>query len=187
MIFSEKTVLLRDGSACALRSPGPADGAVMLEYLRQTAAETHFLLSSSDEAAMTMEQEVEFLANIREKKNAVMLGAWRDGALLGNCGLNPVDDRHRRMRHRASIGIAVKKAYWGLGVGRALLTELVTLAPRLGYSQLELGVCASNQRARLLYEKLGFQQTGRTPNAFRLEDGTFEDEIQMCRALKAEI
>jgi len=188
MKFEEKTILLRDGKACLLRSPGPADGAVMLEYLRQTAAETPYMLRCPDEVAMTMKDEVAYLENMLASGSAVMLGAWRDGALLGSCGLGPVGGgTHRKLRHRAELGIAVKRAYWGLGVGRSLVEELVVLAPALGFSQLELGVYAGNERAKLLYESLGFAQTGRVPNAFRLDDGHFEDEILMCRALKAAI
>ena len=34
-----------------------------------------------------------------------------------------------------------------------------------------------------LYEKLGFQEQGRTLRAFRLKDGTYRDEIQMVKFL----
>lgn len=40
-----------------------------------------------------------------------------------------------------------------------------------------------NPRARHLYEKLGFQEQGRTLRAFRLKDGTCRDEIQMVKFL----
>ena len=67
MKFEEKTILLRDGKACLLRSPGPADGAVMLEYLRQTAAETPYMLRCPDEVAMTMKDEVAYLENMKDR------------------------------------------------------------------------------------------------------------------------
>ena len=52
-----------------------------------------------------------------------------------------------------------------------------------GYEQVELGVFEDNPRARHLYEKLGFQEQGRTLRAFRLKDGTYRDEIQMVKFL----
>jgi len=52
-----------------------------------------------------------------------------------------------------------------------------------GFAQVELGVFEDNSRARHLYEKLGFQEQGRTLRAFRLKDGTYRDEIQMVKFL----
>ena len=52
-----------------------------------------------------------------------------------------------------------------------------------GFEQVELGVFEDNSRARHLYEKLGFQEQGRTLRAFCLKDGTYRDEIQMVKFL----
>ena len=52
-----------------------------------------------------------------------------------------------------------------------------------GFEQVELGMFEDNSRARHLYEKLGFQEQGRTLRAFRLKDGTYRDEIQMVKFL----
>jgi SAM-dependent methyltransferase len=56
---------------------------------------------------------------------------------------------------------------------------MIALAPSLGYTQLELGVFSDNERAIRLYSRFGFQEWGRTKNAFRLGDGTCFDEILM--------
>lgn len=89
----------------------------------------------------------------------------------------------RKLRHRAEIAIAVRKSCWGLGLGSALLNRVLTLAKALGYEQLELEVIDGNDRALRLYERLGFVQTGRTPRAFRYDDGSYRDEIQMVLRL----
>lgn len=69
----------------------------------------------------------------------------------------------------------------GTGLGSALLNRVLTLAKALGYEQLELEVIDGNDRALGLYQRMGFVQTGRMPNAFRYDNGTCRDEIQMVR------
>jgi RimJ/RimL family protein N-acetyltransferase len=178
MRFPEKKIQLSDVTECTLRSAGPEDAAAMTDYLRQTAGETEFMLRCPDEVRITEEEEAALAAPDR-----VLLGAWRDGELLGNLGLYPVAEGHRKLAHRAEAGIAVKKPYWGLGLGRALMLEAIGLAPQLGFSRLELEVYASNVRARRLYERLGFEATGRIPEAFRLASGRFDDAVLMSRAV----
>jgi RimJ/RimL family protein N-acetyltransferase len=183
MRFPEKKIQLSDVTECTLRSAGPEDAAAMTDYLRQTAGETEFMLRCPDEVRITEEEEEAFLAAALAAPDRVLLGAWRDGELLGNLGLYPVAEGHRKLAHRAEAGIAVKKPYWGLGLGRALMLEAIGLAPQLGFSRLELEVYASNVRARRLYERLGFEATGRIPEAFRLASGRFDDAVLMSRAV----
>ena len=49
--------------------------------------------------------------------------------------------------------------------------------------QMELEYIEGNERARALYEKLGFRVTGVKPDAIRLKDGTFLNEYQMVKRI----
>ena len=55
----------------------------------------------------------------------------------------------------------------------------------MGYEQLELSLLSGNERALGLYEKLGFIICARTPNAFKLKDGSYEDDILMYLPLQS--
>lgn len=183
MQFAEKKILLRDGRECLLRSPGPEDAAALVEYLRQTSGETPYMIRFPEEVTLTEEQEAEFLAGQLEAPGCMMIGAFVAGQLAANAGINPVIQRKKTM-HRAQFGIAVKKAWWGLGIGGALVEECLRSAALLGYEQLELDVFAGNERARRLYAAKGFQETGRIPRAFRLSEDHYEDGIFMVKLLK---
>ena len=182
MRYLEKTIRLPRGAACILRSPGPADSAALLEYLRLTSGETPYMIRFPDEITNTEEEEVAFLENLLLSPNAGMIAAWQGGELMGNCGINPIGIQ-RKLHHRASFGIAVKKRFWGLGVGGALLDAAIRTAAELGYEQLELGVFAGNGRAQLLYASRGFTEIGRTPRAFRLSENDYDDELLMAKTL----
>ena len=111
-----------------------------------------------------------------------MLNARLGDQIIGNAAVNILVER-QKLRHRASLGIAVRKDYWNLGLGRELLQRAIIHAGENGFLQIELGVYENNLAARHLYEKEGFTEMGRIPRAFRLKNGTFIDEIQMVRFL----
>ncbi len=182
MKIRTSTFVLPDGREILLRSPTPEDAAQMIAYLKRTCAETHFLSREPEECNFTLDEERLVLRAQLQAEREFMLAAELDGRIIGNCGVN-IRQNGMRMQHRAGIGIAVEKAFWGLGLGRALFSRALKQAEDNGFSQIELGLFADNTRARLLYEAFGFQEMGRIPNAFRLKDGSFCDEIQMVKIL----
>ena len=93
-------------------------------------------------------------------------------------GVFQIGDRFKG-RHRASLGIAVLQEYWNTGLGTTLINGAIDLTRKAGYEQLELGVFSDNSSAIHLYRKIGFQEVGRMPNAFKLPDGSYADEIMM--------
>ena len=97
-----------------------------------------------------------------ESERSFMLAAFIDGELVGNCGVNEIADR-LKMRHRASLGISIKKKAWGLGLGTVLISRALEQAKENGFTQVELGVFADNERAIYLYRKLGFTKMGLHP------------------------
>lgn len=85
--------------------------------------------------------------------------------------------------HRARLGIGVEREFRGQGVGNALIAAALTWARRerkLGW--IDLSVFAHNQRALRLYERLGFRETGRTADAYRVGDLRIDD-VHMVLAL----
>lgn len=63
-----------------------------------------------------------------------------------------------RMSYLSAIG--VRAAYQGLGLGEAITRALVDEALTAGHDLIYLGVYAENDRARRLYERVGFATLG---------------------------
>lgn len=181
MFFHEKEITLKDGRTALFRSPSPDDGAAMLEYLKTTCSETPFLLRSPDECDLTVESEQEFLQSMLDSKTTVMIVCIVDGKIAGNCQISR--KTWRKNSHRGSIGIALVREFWGLGIGTAMFEELISIAKTWGLSQVELEVFEGNHRAIALYEKMGFETVAAIPNAIRLEDGTMLKEFTMVKVL----
>ena len=70
-----------------------------------------------------------------------------------------------------------------MGIGTALLSEILTAAKAAGYEQAELEVVSTNVPAIVLYKKLGFEVTGTTPRALKFQDGTYADFLLMTKRL----
>ena len=179
MRFEPKEITLRNGAAVLLRSPGAEDAAPMLEYLRACAEETDFLLRTPEECTDDLAQEQAFLRETLESGTSLMIAAFSGGAVVGSCQLSFRD--RRKIRHRADVAIGLRRAWWGLGLGKALLSELIAQAGECGVAQLELEFIEGNTRAQGLYEHMGFRIYGERPCSIRRSDGTFCSEFLMLR------
>lgn len=181
MHYETKGITLKNGKTAIFRAPTVEDAPALLEYLKITATETPFLLRTPEECTMTLEQEQDYLHTAISLPNKVMILCEVDGKLAGNCQLDRKDKQ--KTCHRAMMGIALIREFWGLGIGTAMLTELIGLSREMGLEQLELEVIEGNQRAMALYEKMGFRTVGAKPNAIRLSDGTRLQEFYMVKEL----
>lgn len=77
--------------------------------------------------------------------------------------------------------IAVKPQYRGMGIGKALMREIIDRARELEISQLMLEVRESNQAAIGLYKEMGFENAGIRKNFYELP---LENAIVMfCKLL----
>lgn len=181
MFYPEKSITLKDSRTVLFRSPAPDDAEEMLCYLKTTAGETPYLLRTPEECTMTVPEERAFLESVLKAEYDVMIICTVDGKLAGNCRI--VRKNKHKNRHRGTVMIALLKEFWGLGIGTAMFEEMIALAKQWGLMQLELEVIEGNTRAIALYHKMGFEITGFTPDAIRLEDGTMLKEFIMVKKL----
>jgi RimJ/RimL family protein N-acetyltransferase len=104
-----------------------------------------------------------------------------DGRIAGNCSI--IFNSRIKTRHRASVGIALLKDFWGLGIGTLMFEDMILLAKQRGVMQIELEVVEGNERAMALYRKMGFEIAAEKPNAICLKDGTLLKEFIMIKML----
>ena len=181
MQFSPKEIRLKDGRAAVLRMPEPEDAADMIRYLTDTAAETEFVLRYPEECRWTLEQEQALLQGFKDNPDSLMLCCFVEGRLAGNCNLQ--FNGQMKFRHKASIAIALYREFRGLGIGSAMLGTLEDAARQRGVMFLELDYIDGNARGRSLYEKMGFAEVARHPDAVMLKDGSTRCLVYMMKRL----
>ena len=181
MIFPTKTIILKNGQTATFRSPTPKDASAMLAFLKKTAAETDHLIRYPEECLTDVKTEEDFLCDICQSETNMMISCEIDGEIIGNCHLWYTP--RIKLRHRGEVAIAILKQYWGLGIGSAMFGKMVTQARSWELEHLILSYIEGNDRARRLYEKAGFQEVARIPDAYRLKDGNMRQDIWMIKKL----
>ena len=84
---------------------------------------------------------------------------------------------------RALTAIIANLPETGAWTERDVMETLLDVAKDQGYEQAELEVMEGNERAKALYESLGFVQYGILPNNMKYKDGTYADSYWMMKKL----
>ena len=170
MKIEPRTFTLPNGEVLTVRSLCADDAEALSAFRNAIYSETHFMARYPEEGA-SLEAMRNWLAGFVESPVNFEVGAFA-GEKLGEFGVAQVRP-HIKYRHRAVVGISVRKDHWGCGLGSYLMQLAIDQTRTNGFEQLELGVYSDNARAIHLYEKVGF----------KLKDGTYRDEIIMAKML----
>lgn len=174
-----ETITLRDGRPCVLRNGTEVDGEALLDIFVLTHGQTDYLLTYADECTMTAEDEAGYLKEKAGSSREIEIIAEIEGRIVGSAGIECIDAAKEKVRHRAEFGISIDRAYWGLGIGRALTRACIVCARKAGYRQLELDVVADNAAAISLYQSEGFVEMGRNPRGFLAREGRWQELVLM--------
>ncbi len=161
------------------REARPADAGALLAVKQQLDRETSFMLLEPDERTETAQNiaaDLQCLAG----SNSVVILAEGPGGVVGY--IDARGGEFRRNRATAYVVIGVLATASGQGVGSGLLRAIERWAPAHGIHRLELTVMAHNERARRLYERMGFEVEGRRRECLTV-DGELADELYMGKLL----
>ena len=98
--------------------------------------------------------------------------------VVGWCDILP--EKLAGFAHCGELGMGVRKAWRGRGIGRRLLQATLDKAREKNLERVELEVYASNQAAVELYKRTGFVVEGEKRKGRKL-DGKYDDVV--CMAL----
>jgi ribosomal-protein-alanine acetyltransferase len=103
--------------------------------------------------------------------------AERDGEVVGYSGLRAVASAADADIQTIAVAPKARR----LGLGRALMNEMIAEATRLGAREIFLEVRADNPNAQRLYSTLGFEPLGVRPHYYQPDD---VDAVVMRLALE---
>ena len=140
-----------------VRPAAPADEAFILRLTDQLGAfpVPHWRTPSEIAAA----DHIILLDALHEPEpEASLLLAEDDrGLSLGYVFTSTREDYFTHERHAHVEVLAVETAAQGQGIGRLLMNAAEAWAKRRGYRRMTLNVFAQNERARQVYERLGYE------------------------------
>lgn len=169
------------GHEILMRPPVPDDAEKMIEGLKLVCDETDYLGRYGDEIKMTTEEERKYIEDMTSSKSNISVVVFCDGEYIGDCSVT--GGTCDRLKHRGTLGIALRLKYTGLGIGTLLMENILNEAKERGFEQIELEDATKNERALALYKKFGFQICGTLPHHMKYRDGTYTDMYYMVKML----
>ncbi len=184
---AQKLVCLRDGREVLIRPATPDDADGLVQYMQEGLPEfTDYVFTAIGEFTNTVEQERERIASLDHASGSMRLIAVAGDRVVGSLGCSA--PKLRRIAHVGHLGMATRQAYWGTGLGSAMMAYVIAWAithPVL--ELLELSVYADNTRAVRLYQKFGFEESGRVPRSTKFAPDVYKDNIHMYRRVDVEM
>jgi len=162
-----------------IREVTTQDAQEMLHYLQQIGGESHNLSFGAEGLPIDEKQEEAIISQYQRHTINKQWCAVKDQHIIGVCDLH-VPDR-KRMQHRASLAISVRKPYWHQGVGHALMQTMMDYAKtKKQITMIALEVLTDNARAIALYQHFGFQKVGTMHQFFQIENIFYDADIMEC-------
>lgn len=98
-------------------------------------------------------------------KNADYLIAWVEGEPIGHLllrwgGLDNAFLLSKNLDYPCVEALGVRVDFWHKGIGTRLMQKAQDLAKEKGFGKIGVAVGVENERARKLYEKLGYRDSG---------------------------
>ncbi len=170
----------KNGRKVILRTPRWEDLDGLLGFINSLSEEDLDVLP--ERRKITRDEEAGWLGNYLaeiERKKALMVIAEINGKVIAN---SEVTSKRGANSHVGELGISILSGYRDLGIGTEMLKTLIQESKKIGLKVLVLHVFANNDRARRVYEKVGFKETGRIPKGIYRKN-KYIDRVIMTLAL----
>ena len=152
------------------------DAEAILAFTRQCGSETDNLSFGAEGIDVSTEKEAGYLKAAESSETSVFLVARVGEEIVGTASYSALGKK--RMAHRGTLGISVKKAYWNRGVGSELLARVLDFAKNTAKSEIvSLEVRSDNAAAVYLYKKFGFEKIGTFRGYFKIDGALVDFDI----------
>jgi L-amino acid N-acyltransferase YncA len=142
----------------------------------------HQVVKRGDTYAYHPETTKEQAREIWMSKAVTTYVALVDGEIVGTYILRP--NQPGLGSHVANAGYMVKDGQFGRGIATAMCEHSLAEARRAGYLAMQFNaVVSTNERAKRLWERMGFSVVGRAPQSFQHQEHGLVDSLIMHRFL----
>lgn len=154
----------------------------LIDFMNQVAGESDYLVMDDAGFQVSLEEMQGLLTDSLASPDRLCLLALLGDRIIGV--INVRNQTSYPISHIGDIFMAVAKDYWGNGIGRILLEEVVFWAQEMGLlKRLELTVQVRNERAVRLYQSCEFEIEGTQRRGARTDEGEWLDLYYMGRLI----
>lgn len=178
MIINQQEFYI-NGLRYTIRSATISDAQALSDLRLQLDGETENFDREQGEAFIDTSGFEQMIRIDTESPSNICLVAVVDNRIIGFSRCEGL--ALKRLAHKVEFGVGVLKEFWGYGIGKNLLQVSIDWADANNIKKIALQVLETNDKARRLYEKLGFTVEGILKNDKRLSDGKYYHTIIMGR------
>ena len=161
------TLTKTGGSGILIRAAEPQDATGVLKIMKQVVKEKYFTIHEPGEFHETQKSYSEKILKFKRAPGKLFLVAEINNEIAGFVNFNNWDTR--KTRHTGFLSVFLLKKYRGIGLGRALMSELINWAKNNPLiKKMSLAVFENNRNAIALYKKMGFKIEGSCPKDIKI-------------------
>jgi len=164
-----------------IREAIESDAVQMVELFAKVDNETAFMMMEPGERKISVEDQVKRISSFANANDKLMAVTEIDDELAGFIVAS--SGMANRNRHSAYMVIGIQKAFWGQGIGSALIKFMEAWVNKTGIHRVEFTVMEGNSAARALYKKHGYAEEGIKRDSLNV-NGSYVNEIYMSKLFK---
>ncbi|WP_088070321.1 GNAT family N-acetyltransferase [Gottfriedia luciferensis] len=168
---------LKNGEVINVREATKNDAKSIIDFYNIVGGETNFLSFGGNEFKRDVEEYQVYLDSTFHENNSIILLGTVNNQIISIASIN--SSQKERTKHVGTLGIVIKKEYWGLSLGKLMMESLIDWAKRNEVTRkIQLVTNEDNHKAIQLYKNLGFEIEGRMKEDTYI-DGRYYNTLSM--------
>ncbi|WP_430509199.1 GNAT family N-acetyltransferase [Gottfriedia solisilvae] len=152
-------IKLKNDLIVTVREASKDDAQSIIDFYNIVGGETNFLSFGENEFKRDLEEYKTSLTNSKEQQNTIILLVTLNEQIISIASIH--SSQAARTKHVGTLGIVIKKEYWGLQLGNSLMEYLIDWSKQNTITRkIQLTCNEDNTKAIRLYKKLGFEIEG---------------------------
>lgn len=170
-----------NGEEIILRPAESEDSCEIIDTIRSHALERSYVLMEQygkDTAA-----EKIYIKELDRAKNLLIVAAAGPEVIGCLAALQADGGQREQTAHIIHVGLHLREAYRGLGIGSKMLAYAARWAKEKGFKKMEASIFTKNKRSLHLFSKAGFKEEGVRQKRIRV-GREYIDEVLVGKVLK---
>ncbi len=173
--------IAKNGTEIVIRPAEPEDSCEIIDTIRSKALERSYVLM--EQYGSAADSEKDYIGGLDREKNLLIVAVAGHDVIGCLAALQAGGGRREETAHILHVGLHLREAFRGLGIGSKMLGYAVKWAKEKGFRKLEASIFTMNRRSLKLFTKAGFREEGVRHQRIRMGKD-YIDEVLIGKVLK---